>query len=140
MPKNGLVLTFLRTLPPPGCLTLVSSTAISFLITRGIITQTLGAHYAALKAAREPVAPAGGAFMDDVAGGDSGAPKTGKVEQAEPLDARSRVLQELGQVRTVNMPRERTVWTKGRGLAGEVEEEEEMRDGYLRPGVPRRDV
>lgn len=32
----------------------------------------------------------------------------------------------------------RTRWAKGKGLEGEVEEENEMRDTFFRPGVPRK--
>ncbi|TXT13734.1 hypothetical protein VHUM_01101 [Vanrija humicola] len=117
--KNGIVLTFL-----------LSATGISFLTTRSIINESLGEHYKALRAAREPQAPSGGAYFSDTAGGDA-AIATQTTDEA-PRDRLREELLGLGK-----QPRERTHWAKGRGLEGEVEEEAEMRDTYLRPGVPR---
>ncbi|KAL1411189.1 hypothetical protein Q8F55_002140 [Vanrija albida] len=115
--KNALVLTFL-----------LSATGISFISTRATINRTLGDHYAALRQAREPKAPGGGSYLSDVAGGDA----TIAASNDEP--PRDRLREEL---LGLGRPRERTHWAKGRGLDGEVEEEAEMRDTYLRPGVPR---
>jgi hypothetical protein len=47
-------------------------------------------------------------------------------------------VRELDKIPTVWDTRERRRWAKGHGLEGEVEEEAEMRDAYLRPGVPRK--
>ena len=64
----------------------------------------------------------------------------GEVTQPVETDPRVKLVRELEKIPTVGMPRERTMWSKGRGLAGEVEEEEEMQDKYLRAGTPRREV
>ncbi|WOO81503.1 uncharacterized protein LOC62_03G005026 [Vanrija pseudolonga] len=119
--KNGLALTFL-----------LSATGISFFTTRSIINQSLGEHYSALRAQREPKAPGGGSFFPDTAGGDEAISTKDKEEETTPRDRLREELLGLGK-----QPRERTRWAKGRGLDGEVEEEAEMRDTYLRPGVPR---
>lgn len=54
-------------------------------------------------------------------------------KEESPETALSKELEGLGR------DRNRTRWLKGRGLSGEVEEEGEMRDTWLRPGVPRKD-
>lgn len=91
----------------------------------------MGEHYAQLKAARTPTAPGGGALLqDETAVGD---PHALELEKP-PVDPRVQLARELS---SIGAPRERTRWTKGRGLDGEVEEEAELRDTYLRPGVPR---
>jgi len=43
-------------------------------------------------------------------------------------------------LKTLGKKKDRTRWSKGKGLEGEVEEEGEMRDTWYRPGVPRREV
>ncbi|KAI9638509.1 uncharacterized protein MKK02DRAFT_42906 [Dioszegia hungarica] len=44
------------------------------------------------------------------------------------------------ELASLGRKKDRTRWAKGRGLSGEVEEEEEMRDTFFRPGTPRREV
>ncbi|BEJ01005.1 hypothetical protein CcaverHIS631_0508620 [Cutaneotrichosporon cavernicola] len=111
--KNGLMLTFI-----------LGGTGISFLTTRSIIHTSLGEHYAQLKKAQDART---GNLLGDEAIGD-----THPVEKV--VDARAQLARDLSNIGT---PRERTRWTKGRGLEGEVEEEDELRDTYIRPGVPR---
>ncbi|CAK9780858.1 hypothetical protein CC85DRAFT_285921 [Cutaneotrichosporon oleaginosum] len=113
--KNGLVLTFI-----------LGGTGISFLTTRTIINSSLGEHYAQLRAAQ---AARTGNLLGDGAVGDAR-----PVELEERVDARAQLARDLS---AIGGPRERTRWTKGRGLDGEVEEEAELRDTYHRPGVPR---
>lgn len=131
MNKNGLVLTFLRTSRTINT-DLVSSTGISFLFTRQTIRAALGNHHNVMAAARAPVAPGGGSYLEDKVVGD--APASAEEQKQDP---RSQLAKDLSAIKTVSQPRERTKWVKGRGLDGEVEEEEEMKDRYFRPGVPR---
>lgn len=112
-------------------LTPVGGTGISFLTTRTIINRALGEHYAQRRAALAAKAPGGGGPLlhDSTAVGD-----------AEPVPLETRVdprAQLARDLSNVGRERQRTRWTKGRGLEGEVEEEDELRDTYLRPGVPR---
>ncbi|GMK55448.1 hypothetical protein CspeluHIS016_0205040 [Cutaneotrichosporon spelunceum] len=104
---------------------LVGGTGISFLTTRSIINNTLGEHYAQLRAAQ---AARTGNMLNDKAIGDTHQPLE------EEVDPRVQLARDLSNI---GAPRERTRWTKGRGLEGEVEEEDELRDTYHRPGVPR---
>jgi hypothetical protein len=106
-------------------LTAVGGTGISFLTTRTIINSSLGEHYAQLRAAQ---AAQTGNLLGDGAVGDAHQPLEEKV------DPRAQLARDLSNI---GGPRERTRWTKGRGLEGEVEEEAELRDTYHRPGVPR---
>lgn len=109
----------------PSILTVVGGTGISFLTTRTIINSSLGEHYAQLRAAQ---AAHTGNLLGDGAVGDAHLPLEEKV------DPRAQLARDLSNI---GGPRERTRWTKGRGLEGEVEEEAELRDTYHRPGVPR---
>lgn len=90
------------------------------------------------------MAPGGGSFLGDAAGGDASALTSVAAATAVPgteprqEDPRSRLVRELDKIPTVWDTRERRRWAKGHGLEGEVEEEAEMRDAYLRPGVPRK--
>lgn len=121
--KNGLVVTFLCASGWVRQLTPVGSTGISFLLTRTIINRELGEHYAQRRAAATPKAEDGSPLMLD--------PYAPPPVRDDPRSRLTRELEDVGK------PKPRTRFTKGVGLAGEVEEEEEMRDKYLRPGVPR---
>lgn len=98
-----------------------------------MIRSALGEHYDFVHAQREA---AGG--MSDRAEGDPSPPPVSPLapRNAED-DARRRLAEELSQL---GKPKPRTMWTKGHGLEGEVEEAQEMVDPYMRSGVPRRDI
>lgn len=114
-------------------LTPVSSTGISFLTTRHMIRSALGEHYDYIQSRQEAT---GG--LRDRAEGDSPLPPVSPLAPTDPDAERRRKLAE--ELSNLGKPRPRTMFTKGKGLEGEVEEQQEMVDPYLRSGVPRREI
>lgn len=114
-------------------LTPVSSTGISFLTTRAMIRSALGEHYDYIQSRQEAT---GG--LTDKADGDSPLPPISPLAPRDEEAERRRKLAE--ELSNLGKPRPRTMYTKGRGLEGEVEEQQEMVDPYMRSGVPRREI
>lgn len=132
MPKNGLVITFLRKLPVGCKLTPVSSTGISFLTTRHMIRSALGEHYDYIQSRQQ----ADG--LADKADGDS---LLAPLSPLAPVDAEAERRRKLAEeLSSLGKPKPRTMFTKGKGLEGEVEEQQEMVDPYMRSGIPRREI
>lgn len=98
-----------------------------------MIRSALGEHYDYIHARQEA---AGG--LADRADGDAPLPPVSPLAPADADAERRRALAE--ELSNLGKPRPRTMFTKGKGLDGEVEEQQEMVDPYLRSGVPRRDI
>lgn len=80
----------------------------------------------------------GGLGVNDAAAAAAAGDGRPPPEDVAKAREQRRIAAELRNLGTGSAERSR--WTKGRGLAGEVEEEPEMRDTFMRPGVPRREV
>ncbi|WVR05004.1 hypothetical protein IAU60_002016 [Kwoniella sp. DSM 27419] len=81
-----------------------------------------------------PVPVPGSASGSGPGAGQAQAQTQARGQRPEGGYAGGNVRDELARL---GQPRERTRWAKGKGLEGEVEEENEMRDPYATPGQPR---